>query len=1237
MMGGRAILTAMGLFQWVSRGALISWVLASVLVRAQTGTGSIQGTVRDTTGAVIPGAKVVLVQSQTAVTFSGQTNSAGFYVFPAVQRGPYELTVESAGMETWKASLTLVVGQAAQIDATLKVGQTGTAITVAGDVTPLVTTTGPTLSNVLERERIEQLPINGRFLQNLVLMTTPGLESGSVPRLFGLRYAMEYVQDGALLSNRDWASLPNRPPGIDTVGEFLVETSNSSAKMPRPGSIVITTKAGTNQFHGALFETHRNSGLGVARARQDFFTKPPQLIRNEFGASAGGPITLPKLYKGKDRTFFFAAYEGLRLRSAATRAITMPTAAMREGDFSGLIDGAGRRFTLYDPWSTAGREQNWSRVPFVGNRIPANRRSPLATALYNITPLPTQPDVNPLVTDNWFGTGFSNRNDWTVTARVDHRLSDKDQIFFRYSSNRSYAWRTSSGIDAGTPTSLDGRANGAIDEGQNDNGVASWTHTFSPTFFSETVVSVARDYRGQIPLGGLSNIAREYGLPNPFNGGGHPRIQNAGFRMNWDTGINYTLNYANVVMIDENLTKVSGRHEFQFGGRFRYERLDTLVDQTEAAGNHNFATNASGLFDPSTGSAFSSLPLTGHNSANFHMGLANYNARFNRGWFRMRSGERALYFQDNWKVRPRLTLNLGLRYEYNVPPVEANNGLIGYNMDARTVVLGRPLENLAQLGLTLPSIVQAYDAINIRYQQVEQSGLPSRFVNPNRLDFGPRAGFAYRLRDGSRPMVIRGGYALFAFPESLRLYNATMAQNAPGQAVLEFNPTNAQTSPDGLPNFLLRSVPTVVAGQNSANVIDINRRLTIARGAGVMYHFDPNQPTARAHEWNLAVERELFANTSLRVAYVGTHGMRLSQWYSYNNAPNDYVWFSNTGQPLPSGEFAGVIRRNHDRQTLGTIQQYRKTGWSNSNNITVEVQRRYAQGLGFQFFYTLSNAMRVAGDGWRDDNMLTPNLYLRGAVPEDYNQLNRFLNYRRDPSIPKHRLNWNWVADLPFGKGKHWGRNANRAVDALIGGWQVGGNGEWFSRYFTLGAGNWGSLGTVQLNDRNVPVKDCRSGVCFDGWLYYNGYIPANRINSTAANGQPNGVMGVPSSYQPSSQPVWPTPATPNPNDPNARFYETNTVFVRLANGALQQTSVNTNLHPWRNQFLPAPWVFALNSSLFKSVRINESLVARLNVDFFGVLNNPGLPLPDSTSGILLTRFSNNTPRNLQLTLRLTW
>jgi hypothetical protein len=1205
---------------------------------AQTGTGSVQGTVKDPTGSVIPNAKAILRNTQTAVSLETATNTVGFYLFPAVQNGSYELTVEATGMETWKGTFTLVVGQTAQIDPSLRLGSTGTSVTVAGDVTPLVTTTGATLSNVVEHERIEQLPLNGRFIQGLVLMTTPGLENGSVPRLFGLRYAMEYMQDGALLENRDWASLPNRPPGIDSIGEFLVETSNSSAKMSRPGSIVLTTKSGTNEFHGALFETHRNSGLGVARARQDTFTKPPKLIRNEFGVSAGGPVLLPKLYNGRNRTFFFTAYEALRLRSEATRAITMPTEAMRGGDFSGLVDAQGRRFTIYDPWSTAGRDQNWSRVPFVGNRIPTTRQSPLSKSLYAITPLPTQPAVNPLVAENWFGTGFSNRNDWTLTSRVDHQLSEKDRMFFRYSHNISVSPRTSSGIDAGTPTTLDGRGNGAIDEGQNDSGVASWTRTFSPTFFSELNVSFMRDYRGQIPLGGLGNIAGELGLPNPFNGGGFPRIQQTGFRMNYDTGINYTLNYANVLMVDENLTKIYGRHEFQFGGRWRYERLDTLVDQTEAAGNHNFTTNGTGIYDPTTGSAYGPAPFAGHNAANFYLGLANYNARFNRSWFRLRGGERALYFQDNWKVNSRLTVNFGVRYEYNVPGYEANNTFIGYNRSAKAIVLGRSISDLQKLGISLPPIVAAYESLGAKYQTLEESGLPKNFINPNRLDFGPRAGFAYRLGSTSRPTVIRGGYSIFAYPESLRLFNGTAAQNVPGQAIFNYDQTSAASSLDGLPNYLMRSVPTVIAGQNSATVINLNNAGGIARGSGVMYHLDPNQPTARAHEWNFLIEREFIDNMSFRIGYVGTHGTRMNQWYSYNNNPADYVWFTRTGEPLPTGPFSAVARRSFDQQVLGTMQEYKKTGWSNSQNFTFEVQRRYSKGIGFQVFYTLSNAMRVAGDGWRDDQMFETNIYLPGAVPEDYSARNRLLNYRRDISIPKHRVNANWVVDLPIGKGKPIARNAGRLADAVIGGWQVAGNMEYFSRYFTIGTGNWGKLGEIQTYGRDVKIQDCRSGVCFDGWLYYNGYIPANRINSTAANGTPNGVMGVPSNYTPSSWPVFPTPANGgSPSDPNFAFYESNTVFIPLKNGTLQRTTINTNLHPWRNQFLPAPWLFVFNGSLFKAVPITERVIARVNVDLFNAFNNPGLPLPDGATGILLNRFSASTPRNMQLTLRLTW
>jgi hypothetical protein len=369
----------------------------------------------------------------------------------------------------------------------LKVGATVTEITVAGDVTPLVTTTNPTLASVVERERIEQLPLNGRFIQDLLYMTTPGFESGSVPRVFGLRYAVELLQDGAILENRQWQSIPARPPGLDTIDEFRSETSNSSAKMNRPGTVILTTRAGTNELHGSVFETHRNSGIGVARARQDFYLKPPHLVRNEFGASLGGPVYLPKLYNGKNRTFFFFSYEGYRLRQASTRSVTMPTAAMREGDFSGLIDEQGRLNTLYDPITT---DANWRRQAFPNNQIPISRRSPLAANLYSITPLPTHPNVNPLVSANWFGLGFNNTDQDTITARVDHQLSGRDQLFVRYSHNPAYRWYTTS--LGGGPTTLDGRANAATDRGENDSGVVSWTHTFSPTFFSDHLQHTAR-------------------------------------------------------------------------------------------------------------------------------------------------------------------------------------------------------------------------------------------------------------------------------------------------------------------------------------------------------------------------------------------------------------------------------------------------------------------------------------------------------------------------------------------------------------------------------------------------------------------------------------------------------------------------------------------------------------------------------------------------------------------------
>ncbi len=1216
---------------------------AASVCSAQTGTGSIQGTVRDATGAVVPKANVAVMHAATTREYRSVTNDAGFYLIPALQSGAYRISVTSPGMETWKAELNLVSGQSAAVETVLKPGSTVTSVTVAGDVTPLVTTNSATVSTVLERQRIEQLPLNGRFITTLIYLTTPGVESGSVPRVYGLRYATELLQDGAVLENREWQSIPARPPGLDTIAEFRAETNNSSAKLNRPGTFMLTTKSGTNEIHGAVFETARNSGLGVARAREDFYLKPPHLVRNEFGASMGAPIWIPKVYNGKNRTFFFFAYEGYQLRSAATRSIAVPTPAFRQGDFSGLVDGQGRPFTIYDGLTTDSR--TWARQPFPGNQVPISRQSPLAKYLYSVTPLPTRGD-NPLVASNWFGLGFANTKQHTETVRIDHKLNDTNHLFFRYSHNPGTTERTSDPYNgAGSPTTLDGRANANIDSQVNDSGIANWTHTFSPTFFSETLVTVARDYRGQLPYTGGEEISSTLGLPNPFNGIGFPRIpytmsSSTGPGMSYDSSINPTINYGRIYNVDQNFTKIHGRHEFQFGVRIRYESLETLNDQQISQGQVDFNNvAATALYDPTSGTAYGPTPFTGHTAANFFMGLGAYQARFNRSWYRPQVHERAVYFQDNFKVNSRLTLNLGLRYEYNSPVNERDNTIFGFDEQKKAVILPRTVEDLATMKNVLPAVVNAYTALGVKYITPKEAGLPDSLVHSNLWDFGPRIGVAYRLGSAHRTTVIRGGYSIFAYPESLRLFAGNTQNTLPGQGNVSNNPNAAEQSPDGLPNYLLRSVPTIVAGVNSSTQLDATRVSGITRGSGSMYYLDPNQPTARAHQWNLLIEREVLPNTVVKLGYIGTHGTRMSQWYTYNDASPAYVWYSTQGVPFPTGEYANVARRPYDQQVYGTVQRYQKTGWSNFNGFQAEFEHRYSKGVAFQVFYVMSNAMRVAGDGWRDDLLRPASYYLPGAVPTDDAARNRLLFYRRDTGIPKHRVNWNFLVDLPIGRGKTLARNANRLVDTLIGGWQIAGNGTLTSRYFQLPTGNWGAINGVQSYGKQYPIQDCRSGVCYDGYLYWNGYIPANRINSTdPRTGRPNGVMGVPDSYVPFQTPLIATPKNGgSAADPNFAFYETNTVFVPLKDGSSQRTTYDTALHPLQNQFVPAPMLWNMAASVFKSVRLTEKTFLRVNADFLNnVFNMPGTQAPGG-DGVILNRTSANSPRVLQLTMRLTW
>ena len=1216
----------------------LALVLLAPAAWPQASTATVSGTVRDQTGAVIPSASVTLTNSATNVSSKTTANPVGFYMFPGIVPGPYDLTVEAPGMQKFEGKLTVQVRQSAVVDAVLRVGETTTAVSVQ-DVTPLLTTDAPTLGHVLERERIEQLPINGRFITALIL-TVAGMEqeteydSVSV-RAFGMRRgSTEYVLDGSAITDRLMGGVFRRPPGLDTIQEFKVENNVSSAKLPRPTTVIMSTKSGTNQVHGSAFETARNNGVGKARTRTDYYTKPPQLVRNEFGVSAGGPVYLPKIYNGKNRTFWFFAYEGLRNMQASTAGFALPTAAMRNGDFTGLVDSQGRQTKVYDPWTTNPNTWQRQQISYKGqvNTIDPARLSPLAKYLFSVTPMPTQPDVNPLEDANFYGPQPNRRRDFTVSTRIDHRFSDHDQFYGRYSQGKYRLLQ-----QFYTFASLDGVGGTVTRLAPNKALATSWVHTFAPTFFNEVLVSGSQEtwYSGTGQPGVAYND--QLGLPNPNKIAGWPAIYSLGFDWEFETENTQTTPFA-FWIVDDNATKIVGKHELQFGFHFRWDKLDTTPEQQytqgEAIGNGLFTA----LYDPTSPRTEPlSTPYTGDATAGAYLGLVNYYVQLGHPTFRLRGKEYALYLQDNWKLTPRLTLNLGLRYDYWPPYGEVNNLMTAFSLDKRAIVLGASLEKMYQLGATFPSVVQREQSLGAKFISSQDAGMPSTMYRSTRTDFGPRAGFAYRIGDGNRAMVLRGGYRISHFTIPLRAWTASQRSNAPMYVRFTSSKDSSALAPDGISNYSMRSVPAIVAGVNSKDAIDVTNASSLTRGGVNSYFFAQNIPPTKVHDWNLTLEKEVMSNTVVRASYAGNHTDHLEQAFNYNSAIPTYIWYATTGLPLPTGEYSGVALRKYDQTVYGGITETRMTGWSNFHGVTLEAEHRYSKGYAFQVSYGLGNALEAGGHQW-SSTVADTNQFLPGAAPADYDARNRFLNYQRNTDIPKHRVRWNWLVDLPFGKGRALGRNAGGVLDRLIGGWQLAGMGNLRSTWFSLPTGTYPTGAPIEVYGYKYPIQNCTSGVCRPGYLWWNGYIPANQINSTdPVTGKPNGIMGVPAGYKPSTQPLIPWPAVPNRSDPMYSYYGTNTVWVPMKSGALQRTTYSDGLPPWRNQYLPGVRQWGLDASLFKTFPITERFNLRFNADFFNILNHPGNPNSIGGNGVLSTQSSGQSARELQLTLRLSW
>jgi hypothetical protein len=1237
-----------GLLMRAARLLVAALALGTVVVWCQSSNGSVRGEVHDQTKAVIPGVSVVLTNTDTNVDMRTTTNSVGLYVFPSAIPGPYKVVVEFAGMKKFEGTLTVRTQESEVVDVTMLPASTATAITVH-DVTPLVKSDSPDLGHTLEQTQIQELPINGRLVANL-LNTVPGLTGD---RAYGVRLGThDLLLDGAPLTDELNGGLITRQPGLEGIQEFNVTDNADSAKFTRQTSIILTTKSGTNQLHGSLFETNRNDSIGLARTRDNLTNTAAPYVRNEFGGSVGGPVYIPKVYNGKNKSFWFVTYEQYRLRDSTNGQFSVPTAAMRNGDFSAVRTATGGVVNLYNPYTTDATTHLRQQFNYNGvlNAMDPSLESPLAKALYATLPLPTFPNVNPLAAANYYGLMPDIYNQGMFSTRFDQRLGDNDTLYVRISNNSSNRNHDSLGV----PT-LDKVDNWVQTLAPNKSITAHYNHIFSPTFFNEVMFS-ATSTLGSSTTGDQSELyANLFGLPNPNNQIGYPVIDQIGVGGGYNG--NYYFQSVNALnqrfayfILEDNATKIKGRHELQFGAHLRYDQLTYLPQQSQTGGFVSFPAISTAQYDPTVPSRSQGVLNTGSIGAAFYLGQATYTYPIVKQTYYMRQHEDAFYFQDNFRVSSRLMLNLGVRWQFTPFPMDKHDTFTSFDVNNMAIVTPTGLNTLYQQGVATPAYIQLMESYGARFETAQQAGIPTKLVYNNWHDLSPHVGFAYRALQGKKSFVVRGGTSLNYYPLPMYLWNDSFRADAPfKESFTNSALTLASQSPDGQQNYGLVSVPTIVAGKNSANAINLSNPSAITPGGTSFaeYFFDPHQPTARVQDWNLTIEKELMQNTILRVGYVGNYAWDEEIENSLNASIPSWVWYNNTHSPLPTGTYSAAAIRPLNVQSNGTIlpygeiQEFTRAGWSSANGVQVELERRLSKGMGFQVFYNMINAEKMGANGYASDSTLLPaTSFATGAVPTDMTQRANLLLKERDTTIPKQQIHWNWVVDLPLGRGKQFGGHMNRVLDAVVGGWQLTSMGTWSTNYFTIPTTNYPTGAKVQSYGHKYPVQDCTSGKCIPGYLLWNAYIPAQYINSHNAAGLPNGIEGVPANYQPAEAPLYPYPANylslNSTLDPNYGLYGTNTVNIPLSTGAQQPVAYGA-LNSYINQFVSSTNIWSFDTSLGKNFHLTERVRLRLQMDAFNTVNVPGNSYSPGTYGIAYTNTNVNTPRQLQLAGHLYW
>ncbi len=1039
------------------------FLLCALPALAQLSNSSINGTVKDISSAIVPNASVTLTNSGTGEHRSDKSSREGYFNFDALAPGDYEITVTSEGFAEWAGKLTLRVAQDATLSPVLKVASSQTTVNVV-DVTPVIDRSDATISDVKESTRIETLPLQNRNFLN-ILNFTPGVVSNSFggqgagyTRVNGIPGgSIDYLVDGQTASERYTNELQRTPQPLPTIQELKVTTSNGDAEYSRPGMVEVATKSGTNELHGELFELNQISALQANTLGQ---TSVNFLVHNEFGGNLGGPIYLPKLYNGKNRTFFFVDVEGIRERSAAQGRYTVPEANWKEGDFSNFVDSLGAPVVIYDPLSTRydPASKSYVRTPFAGNKIPSGRINAIAAKIMTYIPDPNI-DVPYYLGQNYQIPNLRGKDDRTlVTAKVD-------QLFGQQRLSARYSYTDEAIAGNGYFLNPEERTRGG------HNGALSYTHIITPNLVNETRTGVQIFHAYSGPQLISPPITQALGLPTYTGTIAWPSFYyDDAYSYNFD-GIdrdnpkdspNTTINFA------DNLSWTKGRHDFKIGFAYQHSAVTTF-ETGQPGGDYSFSGLFTAQMDPSAvaqGTYSQQLPDTGAALADFLLGETDYAGLNQYPRFHTHQDYYAGYVQDDWKPTAHLVLNLGLRYDYWTPFTDHDGraATLDFNTTGGPYVVtpGSGAPNVD------PAVLAAYQKAGLQFESAAVAGFPTSLWNMDKNNFAPRLGFAYQ---SDPKTVIRGGYGFYYWAMPLVQYHQNTRKNAPFSYSYQSVVDNTNNSAAEL---AFPAAGGIYTNQEEGlrtlgNTFVSENSLAIAENSGWNIEpWDPNFKPQRVQQWNLTMERELPAKLGARISYIGNHTDHLVMYDPINAlAPRELSVPGATDQQ----------RRAYPHFTTSStnaMDLLRYNGYANSNLLQTELKQQVNSDMIVQAFFVWQHVLTTsegANNSYGGLEMLpaalTPGL-------SDAQRLRAV--YANDSSLPEYTFSFNTHYVLPFGRGKAFLNQTSGLLDRVVSGWNVSAfyywrSGLFFSPYYSERGSAYllapGATGALPKNQRS--------------------------------------------------------------------------------------------------------------------------------------------------------------------------